>query len=108
LSLYLLSFILTFAAFAVSLLFRHYFYFTHHLKHLTRLDMSSVPMMALSFLFLFSPFFLGLGWMWLFALWVLVFWIYGRRSDRVVTLILLGLLLLLPWGFVFIHLCSSL
>jgi len=97
----LLSIILTFAAFAVSLLFRHYFYFTHHLKHLVRLDMSSIPMMALSFLFLFSPFFLGLGWMWLFALWVLVFWIYGRRSDRVVTLILLGLLLLLPLGIRF-------
>ena len=94
----LLSFILTFAVFAVSLLFRHYFYFTHHLKHLLRLDMSSIPLMALSFLFLFSPFFLGLGWMWLFVLWVLVFWIYGKRSDRVVTLVLLGLLLLLPLG----------
>jgi len=58
-------------------------------------------MMALSFLFLFSPFFLGLGWMWLFVLWVLVFWIYGRRSDRVVTLVLLGLLLLLPLGIRF-------
>jgi tetratricopeptide (TPR) repeat protein len=97
----LLSFILTFAAFAISLLFRHYFYFTHHLKHLIRLDMSSIPLMALSFLFLFSPFFLGLGWMWLFVLWVLVFWIYGRRSDRVVTLVLLGLLLLLPLGIRF-------
>jgi Flp pilus assembly protein TadD len=97
----LLSFILTFAVFAVSLLFRHYFYFTHHLKHLLRLDMSSIPLMALSFLFLFSPFFLGLGWMWLFVLWVLVFWIYGKRSDRVVTLVLLGLLLLLPLGIRF-------
>ena len=97
----LLSFILTFAAFAVSLLFRHYFYFTHHLKHLIRLDTSDLPLMALSFLFLFSPFFLGLGWMWLFALWVLVFWIYGRRSDRVVTLVLLGLLLLFPLGIRF-------
>jgi len=101
----LLSFILTFASFAVSLLFRHYFYFTHHLKHLIRLDMSSIPLMALSFLFLFSPFFLGLGWMWLFTLWVLVFWTYGRRSDRVVTVVLLGLLLLLPLG---IRLHSSL
>jgi len=97
----LLSFILTFAVFAVSLLFRHYFYFTHHLKHLIRLDMSSIPLMALSFLFLFSPFFLGLGWMWLFVLWVLVFWIYGSRSDRAVTLVLLGLLLLLPQGIRF-------
>lgn len=101
----LLSFILTFAAYAISLLFRHYFYFTHHLKHLIRLDMSSLPLMALSFLFLFSPFFLGLGWMWLFALWVLVFWIYGQRPDRVVTLVLLGLLLLFPLG---IRLHSSL
>jgi len=97
----LLSFILTFAAFAVSLLFRHYFYFAHHLKHLIRLDMSSIPIVVLSFLFLFSPFFLGLGWMCLFALWVLVFWVYGRRSDRVVTLVLLALLLLFPLGLRF-------
>jgi tetratricopeptide (TPR) repeat protein len=97
----LLSFLLTFGAFAVSLFFRHYFYFTHHLKHMLRLDMSLIPLMALSFLFLFSPFFLGLGVMWLFALWVLVFWVYGRRSERAVSVVLLGLLLLLPAGIRF-------
>ncbi len=92
------AFLLTFAALAFALLFRHYFFFTHHLKHLIRLQMSPIPLMVLSFLSLFSPFFLGAGWMWLFVLWVLVFWVYGGRSDRWVTVILLALLLLLPSG----------
>jgi tetratricopeptide (TPR) repeat protein len=95
------AFLLTFAAFAFSLFFRHYFFFTHHLKHLIRLQMSPIPLMVLSLLVLFSPFFLGLGWMWLFVLWTLVFWVYGGRSDRWVTVILLGLLLLLPSGIRF-------
>jgi tetratricopeptide (TPR) repeat protein len=95
------AFLLTFAAFAFSLLFRHYFFFTHHLKHLIRLRMSPIPLLVLSLLFLFSPFFLGLGWMWLFVVWILVFWVYGGRSDRWVTVILLGLLLLLPSGIRF-------
>lgn len=94
----LLSFFLTFAGFAISRFFRHYFSFTHHLRHLIRLRISSIPMMFLSFLFLFSPLFLDLGWMWLFVLWILAFWTYGGRADRVTTLVLLGLLLLLPAG----------
>jgi len=94
----LLSFFLTFAGFSITLLVRHYFFFTHHLRHLIRLRMSSIPLLFLSFLFLFSPFFLGLGWMWLSTLWLLAFWTYGGRSDRVATLVLLGLLLLLPAG----------
>lgn len=92
------SFFLTFAVFSITLFVRHYFFFTHHLKHLIRLQMSSVPMLFLSFLFLFSPFFLGLGWMWLFALWILAFWTYGGRADRAAALILLGILLLFPAG----------
>jgi tetratricopeptide (TPR) repeat protein len=36
--------------------------------------------------------------MWLFVLWILAFWTYGGRADRVTTLVLLGLLLLLPAG----------
>ena len=94
----LLSFFLTFAGFSITLFVRHYFFFTHHLRHLIRLQMSSVPMLFLSFLFLFSPFFLGLGWMWLFALWILAFWTYGGRADRAAALVLLGILLLLPAG----------
>lgn len=94
----LLSFFLTFAGFSISRFFRHYFSFTHHLRHLIRLRISSIPMMILSFLFLFFPVFLGLGWMWLFVLWILAFWTYGGRADRVPTLVLLGLLLLLPAG----------
>jgi tetratricopeptide (TPR) repeat protein len=94
----LLSFFLTFAGFSISQFFRHYFSFTHHLRHLIRLRISSIPMMILSFLFLFFPLFFGLGWMWLFVLWILAFWTYGGRADRVTTLVLLGLLLLLPAG----------
>lgn len=94
----LLSFVLTFAGFSISRFFRHYFFLTHHLRHLIRLRVSSVPMMFLSFLFLFAPLFLNLGWMWLFALWILAFWTYGGRADRLAGLILLGLLLLLPAG----------
>jgi tetratricopeptide (TPR) repeat protein len=67
--------------------------------------MSSILLGALSFLFLFSPFFLGLGWMWVMVLWILVFWAYGARASRTVSLLLLLLLLLLPTG---IRLYSSL
>jgi len=94
----LLSFFLTLAGFSISRFFRHYFFFTHHMRHLIRLRISSIPMTFFSFFFLFSPLFLGLGWMWLFVLWILAFWPYGGRADRVTTLVLLGLLLLLPAG----------
>ncbi|NWF56557.1 MAG: tetratricopeptide repeat protein [Syntrophaceae bacterium] len=94
----LLSFFLTFAAFSFSCFLRHYSFFNHHLRHLVGLRISPVPMMFLSFLLLLSPLFLDLGWMWLFALWTLAFWTYGRWTDRVVTLVLVGLLLLLPAG----------
>ncbi len=97
----LLSFFLTFAGFSISLFFRHYFSFTHHLRHLIRLRIGSIPLTILSFLFLFSPLFLDLGWMWLFVLWILAFWTYGGRADRMTTLVLLGLLLLLPTGIRF-------
>jgi tetratricopeptide (TPR) repeat protein len=94
----LLSFILTFLAFALSLLFRYYSLLAHHVKHLVWLDISSIPLFALTLLFLFSPFFLGLGWMWVLTLWILVFWVYQGRSDRRAAVVLLFLLLLLPTG----------
>jgi tetratricopeptide (TPR) repeat protein len=94
----LLSFLITFIAFSFSLLIRYYSFFTHHLKHLLHLGMNSYALGMLSILFLFLPFFLGLGWMWLFVLWLLVFWVYGTRSDRSVIAALLGILLLLPTG----------
>ena len=97
----LVSFFLTFVVFALSLFIRYYSFFTHHLKHWIRLEMSPIPLLALSLLFLFSPFFLGMGWMWVMALWVLVFWVYGGRPDRWVTIALLLLLLLLPPGIRF-------
>jgi tetratricopeptide (TPR) repeat protein len=94
----LLSFILTSLAFALSLLVRYYSLLAHHLKHLVRLDISPIPLRVLTLLFLFSPFLLGLGWMWVLTLWVLVFWGYQGRSDRRVAIVLLFLLLLLPTG----------
>ncbi len=97
----LLSFLATFVVFALSLFIRYYSFFTHHLKHLIRVEMSPIPLFVLSLLFLFSPFFLGMGWMWVMALWVLVFWVYGGRPDRRVTIALLLLLLLLPTGIRF-------
>jgi tetratricopeptide (TPR) repeat protein len=97
----LLTFLITFVVFSFSLLIRYYSFFTHHLKHLLHLGMSSYALGILSILFLFLPFFLRLGWMWLFILWLLVFWVYGSRSDRSVIGALLVILLLLPTGIRF-------
>ncbi len=97
----LLSFLLTFLVFVLSLFIRYYSFFSHHLKHWIRLEMGPIPLLALSLLFLFSPLFLGLGWLWVMALWILIFWVYGGRPDRLVTIALLLLLLLLPTGIRF-------
>jgi tetratricopeptide (TPR) repeat protein len=97
----LLAFLITFVVFSFYLLVRYYSFFTHHLKHLLHLGMSSYALGILSILFLFLPLFLRLGWMWLFILWLLVFWVYGSRSDRSVIGALLGILLLLPTGIRF-------
>jgi tetratricopeptide (TPR) repeat protein len=92
----LLSFLITFGAFSCSLLFRHYSLFAHQLKHLVRLEIPPRALGALTILILFSPFFLGLGWMWLFVLWLLIFAGVSHRTDRVVSIALLAVLLLLP------------
>jgi len=97
----LLSFLLTFVVFALSLFIRYYSFFVHHLKHLIRLEKNSIPISVLSILILFSPFFLGMGWMWVMVLWVLVFWVYAGRPDRLVIIALLLLLVLLPAGIRF-------
>ncbi len=97
----LLSFLLTFVAFALSLFIRYYSFFAHHLKHLIRLEMNPIPLSVLSLLILFSPFLLGMGWMWTMTLWVLVFWMYAGRPERLVIIALLLLLLLLPAGIRF-------
>lgn len=92
----LLSFLLTVGIFGLSLFIRYHSLFTHHLKHLVRVEMSPTFWMSLTFLILFSPFFLGLGWMWLVVWWILVFWVYQARTDRMVSVALLLTLLLLP------------
>lgn len=97
----LFSFLLTFVAFALSLFIRYYFLFIHDLKKLIRLKISFIPLAIFSLLFLLSPFFLGMGWMWVMALWVLVFWAYAGRTDHLVTIALLLLLLLIPTGIRF-------
>ncbi len=94
----LVSFLLTLVLFSLSLLVRYHSFWTHHLTHLGSSHMGSAPFGVLSLLILFSPFFLGLGWIWTAALWLLLFWNYGRRADRTVILTLLFLLLLLPTG----------
>ena len=94
----LFSFVVTFAAFAVYLLLRYYSFFCHHLKHLVRVEVHPRILGLLCVFFLLLPFFLGLGWMWLFALWLLVFWGYASRSDRTGIMALFLMLLLLPTG----------
>jgi tetratricopeptide (TPR) repeat protein len=97
----LMSFLLTFVVFALSMFIRYYSFFAHHLKRLTKADMGSIPWFFLTLAVLFSPFFLGLGWMWMMAFWILIFWVYAGRPDRLVTIALLLLLLLLPTGIRF-------
>jgi len=94
-------FLLTFLAFALSLFIRYYSLFVHDLKKLIRLKISSIPLAIFGLLFLLFPFFLGMGWMWVMALWVLFFWPYAGRTDHVVTIALLLLLLLIPTGIRF-------
>jgi tetratricopeptide (TPR) repeat protein len=97
----LLSLLITLAAFAFYLLVRFQGYFAHHLTHITRLDLSPIPFAFLSLLIVFSPFFLGLGWMFLFVFWLLIFSVYGGRSHQVGTVLLFVFLLLLPSGLRF-------
>jgi len=94
----LLSFLITLAFFSFFLLCRYYSFFTHHLKHLLWLGMNPLTLNTLSLLLLLLPFLLGWGWMWLFVLWLLIFGAYGTRSERVVIVVLLAVLLLLPTG----------
>ena len=91
----LLSFLITFGAFSFSLMVKYFFFFVHELKHLVRLEIAPKALGALSLLILFSPFFLGVGWMWLFILWLLIFGGVRHRPDRAVSIFLLAVLLLL-------------
>ena len=97
----LLSFLITLLIFSFSMLFRYYSFFSHHLKHLLQVEINAKILGALSIFLLFLPFILGLGWMWLFILWLLVFWIYGSPSDRTVIATLLLILVFLPTGIRF-------
>jgi tetratricopeptide (TPR) repeat protein len=92
----LLSLLITLAAFSFYLLVRFHGYFAHHLTHITRLDMSAIPFAVLSLLIAFAPFFLGLGWMFLFVFWLLIFSVYGGRSHRIGAILLFVFILLLP------------
>jgi len=97
----LLSFLITLVIFSFSMLFRYYSFFSHHLKHLLQVEINGKILGALSIFLLFLPFILGLGWMWLFIIWLLVFWIYGSPSDRAVIATLLLILVFLPTGIRF-------
>ena len=94
----LASLILTVVIFSFSLVFKYSIFFAHHLQHVIRLEMSSWVLQVLGFLFLLLPFLLGLGWMWVFTFWLLIFWIYAGRADRIVIATFLVILLLLPAG----------
>ena len=92
------SFLLTLAIFSLVLFFKYHAFISHHLKHLMRAKKDGKALGALSLLLLFTPLLLGGGWMWLLGLWLLVFWFYGNRADRAVTMVFLVALLLLPTG----------
>ncbi len=99
LMLWILSgFLITLAVFSSLLLFKYRPFFSHHLKHLFRAPMNPTSITVLSFFLLFIPLLLGLAGMWLFVLWLLVFWVYGSRQDRTITIFLLIFFLLLPTG----------
>jgi len=95
----LVSFLVIFGLFAFYLLVRYFSFFSHHMRHFLPLKISFIPLTLLSLLLLLSPFFLGMAWMGLFVLWMVVFWTYARRADRMVTVVLLLIMGLLPTGF---------
>ena len=97
----LLSALITLAVFAFYLFIRFQSHFAHHLTHILRFEMSPIPFALLGLLIAFSPFFLGLGWMFLFVFWLLIFSIYGGRGHRIGVFILLLFLLVLPFGLRF-------
>ena len=102
LSLWVLgSFFITFMVFALSLVFRYHSFLAHQLQHLIPVKMNRLAMVILVVFLLLIPFIFGLGWMWLFGIWLLVFWAYGNRADRKVTVFLVALLLVLPTGIRF-------
>ncbi len=92
------SFLITLVIFSFLLLFKYHSFFSHHLKHLLRAEKDAKSITVLSFFLLFIPLLLGAGGMWLLMLWLLVFWIYGSRADRTLTVFFLAVLLLLPTG----------
>ncbi len=97
----LLSALITLVVFAFYSWARFQSHFAHHLTHMLRFEMSSIPFAILSLLIAFSPFFLGLGWMFLFVFWLLIFSIYGGRGHRIAVLLLFLVLLILPSGLRF-------
>jgi len=97
----LLSFLITLALFSFFLLCKYHSFFIHHLKHLLRVEKGPRAMGMMAVLLFLLPLLLGLGWMWLFVLWILVFCAYGNRADRAVTVAFLLLLFLLPTGIRF-------
>ena len=97
----LLSAMITLAVFAVYLWIRFQSHFAHHLTHILRFEISPIPFAILGMLLAFTPFFLGLGWMFLFVFWLLIFSIYGGRGHRIGVLLLFLFLLILPSGLRF-------
>ena len=92
----LFGFLIALGAFSVSLLLRYHAFFSHHLQHFLKLELPVTVQMILSGLLLFLPFALGIGWLGLFLVWLLVFWVYGTRGERIISLILLILILIFP------------
>jgi tetratricopeptide (TPR) repeat protein len=92
----ILGFLIALSAFSVSLALRYHAFFSHHVQHFVRFETSGPVRAILGGLLLLLPFALGIGWLGLFLIWLLVFWTYGTRADRTVTLALLVLMLVLP------------
>jgi tetratricopeptide (TPR) repeat protein len=103
----LVSFLLTLASFSIYLVIRYHSFLAHHLKHLLRLDLNPIVLHILSLLLLLLPFFLGLGWIWLFIFWLFIFWFYGNRLDRAMIIALFIILAALPFGVRFYSSCIS-
>lgn len=92
------SVFLLMAVFSFYLLLRYHSFFAHHLGHWIRIGVDPKMIRGFALLILFLPFLLGIGWMWLFAFWFLVFGVYANASDRRAMIFILLLSLILPMG----------
>lgn len=87
---------LTAALFATSLFIRYGRSMAHDFREILAQRIQGGSVSVLAFALLFLPFFLWLGPTWLFLYWFVIFFGYANITERIFSIVILLLLLLLP------------